>query len=126
MKVLLVKTDDSVKATQIFTQRSNEVQWADIRKLLSSNVEPLYLNRISRLAYLYIMYAEKSAPDRPLNKIATLLLGDAERAIRGDAVITRTDHLGYGSKILALEDHEVQNIIERMSKLMGGKITILK
>ena len=126
MKVLTVKTDNSVKATQIFTQRNNEVQWADIRKLMSSNVEPLYLRKISRLAYLYIMYAEKTAQDRPLNRIATLLLGDPERAVRGDAVITRTDHLGSGAKILALEDDEVQKIIEKMSILAGGKIEILK
>lgn len=126
MKVLMVKTDNSVRATQIFTQKSNEVQWADIKKLLTNNAEPVYLNRISRLAYLYIMYAEKGSSERPLNKIATLLLGEADRVIRGDVVITRTDHLGFGSKILALEDDEVEKIVEKMSKLVGGKIEILK
>ena len=126
MKVLIVKTDNSVKATQIFTHTKNEVQWADIKKLLTSNAEPIYLSRISRLAFLYTMYAEKGPSERPLNKIATLLLGEADRVIRGDVVITRTDHLGFGAKILALEDNEVEKIVEKMSKLAGGKIEVLK
>ena len=126
MKVLLVKTNNTVRAVQIFTQGKNEVPWADLRKLMPGNPESIYLNRISRLAFLYLMFVDKHAAERPLNKFATLLLSDPTSAVHGDVVITRTDHLGSGSKLLALEDHEIDSILERLSKYSKTKVTLSK
>ena len=124
MKVIVIKANNNVKAVPVFTQKSNEIQWADIRKLLAQNVESLYLNRISRLAFLYLMFAEKGGKDRPVNKLATILLNDPAKLIYGDVVITRTDHLGTGSKIIALDDEEIKKIVERISYYSGVTVEL--
>ena len=126
MKLLVIKTNNTVKAVEIYTKISNEIQWTDIRKLLSHHVESLYLNRISRLAYLYLMFVEKGAVELPINKLATKLINDPTKIIHGNAVITRTDHLGTGSKILAMDDNEIKKIIEHMSHYYGHNVELIK
>jgi len=112
MKVLIIKTNDVVTPVQIFAQGNNEISSADLRKLVSSNAEMLYARKISRLAYLYVLFVEKGDKVHSINKIATMLTGDHENPVRGDAVLARTNHLGSGQKILALEPSEVQKVTE--------------
>ena len=126
MKVLLVKTNDTVSAVQIFTQRNNEVSMDDIRKLVPRRADMLYLPKISRLAFLYVMFVEKDIHDRPINKLASSLVDEGTGAITGDVVIARTNHLGFGAKLFALEDSEIQNILDRLSKLAKTKVELIK
>ena len=128
MRVLVVKTNNVVRAVQIITQGYNEVPWADLRKLMPYDIEPLYINRISRLAFLYLMFVEKgyAHSERPINKLATQLINDPSAIIRGDVVIARTDHLGDHSKILALEEEEIQTIAAKLSKVSGAQIEVAR
>lgn len=122
MKILVVKTNETVKAVQILAKKDNEITFADLRKLVSSNSEMLYTPRISRLAYLYVMFVDKDSKVPQFNKLATLLTGDSSRPVMGDAVLIRTNHLGSGAKMFALENDEAAGLVERMSKLLGKKL----
>jgi len=124
MKVLIIKTNDTVKAVRIMAQWNNEITFSDLRKLVSSHAEIIYAAKISRLAFIYVLFVEKDANVRPVNMIATLLSGNTERPILGDVVLVRTGHLGAGAKMFALEDDEIAKIGERISKLLGKKVVI--
>ena len=126
MKVMIVKTNNTVRGVEIITKGYNEVTWADLKKLTTGNIDTVYLDRISRLAYLYVMYVDKSTPDRPLNKLATLLLNDPTKVVRGDVIVTRIEHLGAGAKILALENDEIDKIAKKLSTYSGSPIQVLK
>jgi len=123
MKVLVLKTDERVTASQIAAQRHNEIQITDIKRLIPGALAFYFPAKISRLAYLYIMFAEKDADHRPVNRIASALLQEEDAGvIRGDVVIARTDHLGIGAKFFSMEDDEIQNVVERMTKILGHPI----
>ena len=124
MKVLIIKTDNTVKAVQVFAQWNNEISFADIRKLVSSRANMIYVSKISRLAYLYVLYVEKDTKDHPINIVATLLASTTEHPIKGDVVLVRTEHLGSGAKIFALEDEEITKIADRISKIIGKKVEL--
>ena len=124
MNVLTLKTSGRLKATQIYAQKNNEIYPSDIKKLLSNNIDTVYATKISRLAYLYIMFVEKNAAGRPVNQIASQLVNEDEGIIRGDAVIARTNHFGTNSKIFTLEDSEAKDVAERISKIAKTKIEV--
>jgi len=124
MKVLMVETSNIVRAVPVITEKYNEVPLNNLKKLMPGRVEPLYINRISRLAFLYLMYVQRTSAERPVNNLATLLMNDPEKVIRGDVVITRTNHLGAGAKILILEDDEIKRIVDFMSRISGIRIEV--
>ena len=126
MKVLIIKTNNTVKAMQILAEWNNEISFSDLRKLVSSRAEMVYAPKISRLAFLYVMYVEKDGNVHPLNNVATLLSGNPDSPIYGDVIMVRTSHLGAGAKTFALEDEEITKIVERASKLLGKKVDILR
>jgi len=115
MKVLIIKTNGSIASVQVFAQKNNEISYNDIRKLVTSNADMLYAPKISRLAYLYVLFVEKGT-DHQVNPVATFLAG-GETLIKGDAVLVRTNHLGGGAKIIALEDAEITKIAEYVEKV---------
>ena len=122
MKVLFIRTNDTVSARQIFAHSQNELHMTDIKKLLSPSIETLYPTRISRLAYLYIMFADKEDKKRPVNKIASALVSKGTHEVRGDVVLARTNHAGSGAKIFALDDQEIEKVLERISLAVGHKV----
>ena len=124
MNVISLKTNNTIKSVHVFTQRGNELEMSDIKKMIPNRIDVLYPGRISRLAYIYVMFAEKDAVSRPVNKVASALL-DNERSVRGDVVIARTNHLGHNAKIFALEDNEIPDIVDRISKLFGSKVELV-
>jgi hypothetical protein len=120
MKVLLLTANNRLKATQMFAHKNNEINTSDIKKLISGNVEIIFASKVSRLAYLYIMFVGRSTEGRLLNPMASLLAGDDVGPIRGDVVIARTNHLGAGAKTYALDDDEVKSMTERLSKVAAN------
>ena len=124
MNVISLKTDNTIRSVQVFAQMGNELDMSDIRRMIPNRLEILYPTRISRLAYIYIMFAEKEAMNRPINKVASAIL-ENERFIRGDVVIARTNHLGHGAKIFALDDDEIPQVVDRISRLFGTRLTLL-
>jgi hypothetical protein len=127
MKVLHIKTDGRVKAVRFITGRDNELTPDDIKKLMPSRAGIVLAAKISRLAYLYVMFVEKDAASQqlPTNILATRLTNEDAGLIRGDVILARTNHFGSGSKYFTLEDNEISGILERMSKLYGSEIELL-
>jgi len=126
MKVLSIKADGRVKAVRIMAQYDNEVTQADIKKLMPSRTGVILATKISRLAFLYVLFVERDAANKklPANMVASMLLNEDAGLIRGDVVLARTNHFGSGSKYYALDDAEINGIIERMSQLYGDKINL--
>ena len=122
MKILIIKADNTLKAVQVFAQGNNEISFTEIKKLVSARANTIYVPKISRLAYLYVLYVEQDTKDHPVNIIATLLASTTEHPIKGDVVLARTNHLGAGAKIFALEDDEIAKIAEKISKIVGTKV----
>ena len=124
MKILYIRTNDTISARQIFAQRENELNMADIKKLLSDKIETRVPTKISRLAYIYIMFADKEGAKRPVNKIATALVSKDTYDVRGDVVLARTNHFGVGAKIYALDDQEIEKVLERIFLVLGRKVEV--
>jgi len=126
MKVLSIKASGKVSTIKIMTQRDNEVALDDIKKLMTSRIGMVLANKISRLAYLYIMFVEKDAQTKqlPTNMAATVLLNDDVGLVRGDVILVRTNHFGSGAKFFTLDDSEIKAIVEKMSTLYGSKIEL--
>jgi len=125
MKVLVIKTDNTVHAVKVNTQWNNEISFADIRKHISSRPNILYVPSISRLAYVYVLFVEKDRKDRPVNIIATILSDSMGRPVRGNAILARSEHMGDGAtKTFALDDDEITKIVGYMSKNIDKKIVL--
>ena len=125
MKVMLIKADGSISMAKMFTIRQNEISLEDIRKMIHRGMDTIFLNKISKLASIYIMFVERGAGDRPINRIATSLVDESHRPVRGDVVITRTGHIGIGAKIFALENPEIDTLLERVSKIYGTPVKVV-
>ena len=89
---------------------------------LSGSIDIVYAIKISRLAYLYVMFVEKDSERRPVNKIASLLVNDGEGVVRGDAIIARADKFAASAKTFALEDDEAKDIFERIARIAKVKL----
>jgi len=125
MKVLLVKASNRVKAVPVSAQKNNEVAATDINKLLAGRTDVVLAAKISRLACLYIMFVEKGGAGKlPINIIASAVASAETGPVRGDAVIVRTSHFGAGAKYFALEDDEIQSIVDHMTKLLKAKVVL--
>ena len=122
MKILFVNTDNTISARLIYAQSQNVIQMAEIKKLLSDKIEIIVAAKISRLASIYIMFAEKESGDRPVNKVASALVGKDVPPVKGDVIIARTDHFGSGSKFFALDDDEINTVKERLTQALGYQV----
>jgi len=122
MKVLAIKSNNQITSMDIYTQKSSEITANDMKRWISGSIEIVYATKISRLAYLYIMFVEKDAKHRPVNRLASLLLNEGEGVVRGDAIIARTDKFATTAKTFALDEDEAKDIVERISKLAKSKL----
>jgi len=119
MKVLYIKPDGRVKAVRVMAQYDNEVTQADIKKLMPNRFGVVLAQKISRLAFLYVLFVERDSVTLklPVNMVATKLTNEDTGLLRGDVILVRTNHFGSGAKYFALEDAEVKTDMDDNSKL---------